>query len=98
MRESVFQASLIRTIQNLLPGSIVLKNDCDYMQGIPDLSIYYGPKWCYLEVKASKDAPHRPNQDYYINYANQCGSFGRFIYPENVQQTLQEMIAYFKKI
>ena len=65
MKESAFQASLIRTIKNLLPGCIVLKNDPSYIQGIPDLIILDGVTWACLEVKNSSDAPRRPNQDLY---------------------------------
>lgn len=95
--ENVFQASLIRTIKNLLPGCIVLKLDPNYIQGIPDLLVLYGITWAALECKRSEDAPHRPNQDYYIN-AMDTMSFATFVYPENVQQVLKDMIEYFNYI
>lgn len=95
--ENVFQASLIRTIKNLLPGCIVLKLDPNYIQGIPDLLILYGFTWAALECKKTKDAPHRPNQDYYINAMNTM-SFATFVYPENVQQVLEDMIKYFNYV
>jgi len=66
-RESQYQASLIRTIKNLLPGCIVLKGPSDYIQGIPDLIILYGPSWAALEVKKSENEPHQPNQDYSLD-------------------------------
>lgn len=95
--ENVFQASLIRTIKNLLPGCIVLKLDPNYIQGIPDLLVLYGITWAALECKRSEDAPHQPNQDYYIN-AMDTMSFATFVYPENVQQVLKDMIEYFNYI
>ncbi len=95
--ENVFQASLIRTIKNLLPGCIVLKLDSNYIQGIPDLLILYGITWVALECKKNENASHRPNQDYYVKTMNSM-SFATFVYPENVQQVLEEMINYFNYI
>lgn len=96
-KENVFQASLIRTIKNMLPGCIVLKLDPNYMQGIPDLLILHGLAWAALECKKSENAPHQPNQDFYVNKMNRM-SFAAFIYPENIQQVLQDMIAHINRI
>lgn len=96
-KENVFQASLIRTIKNMLPGCIVLKLDPNYMQGIPDLLILHGLAWAALECKKSENAPHQPNQDFYVNKMNRM-SFAAFIYPENTQQVLQDMIAHINHI
>lgn len=97
MRENAFQASLIRTIKNLLPGCIVLKLDPNYLQGIPDLLILHGITWAGLEVKKSEDAPHRPNQDFYVE--KMLGmSFASFVYPENVQQVLSDMVGWFNYV
>lgn len=95
--ENVFQASLIRTIKNLLPGCIVLKLDPNYIQGIPDLLILYGITWAALECKKTENSPHRPNQDYYVKAMNTM-SFATFVYPENVQQVLKDMIDYFNYV
>lgn len=95
--ENVFQASLIRTIKNLLPGCIVLKLDPNYIQGIPDLLVLHGITWVALECKRSEDSPHRPNQDYYVEAMNSM-SFATFVYPENVQQVLHDMVAWFNYI
>lgn len=95
--ENVFQASLIRTIKNLLPGCIVLKLDPNYIQGIPDLLILYGITWAALECKKTENSPHRPNQDYYVKTMSTM-SFATFVYPENVQQVLKDMIDYFNYI
>ena len=93
--ENVFQASLIRTLKNVFPGCIVLKNDPNYIQGIPDLLVLYGPKWIALECKRSADEPHRPNQDYYIDLMDKM-SFARFIYPENCQSVLEQALLFFE--
>lgn len=95
MRESKFQATLIRTIKNLLPGAIVLKGPSDYIQGIPDLIILFGPSWAALECKKGADEEHQPNQDYYIDVMNRM-SFARFIYPENTEQVLNDLVNYLR--
>lgn len=95
-KESDFQSDLIKQIKKDLPQSIVLKNDPEYKQGIPDLLVVNGNKYAFLEVKKSRDEPHQPNQDYYIDKAKR-ESFGDFIFPENKQQILMEMYDYFNQ-
>lgn len=95
MKESDFQAKLIKKLKEQYPGCIVLKNDSSYIQGIPDLSIFYKKKWAMLEVKDSETASHRPNQDRYIEQADEM-SFARFIFPENEQEVLNDLEKTFR--
>ncbi len=88
--ENQFQASLIKDLKKLFPGSKIAKNDANQIQGFPDLTILYQNKWAVLECKKSKDAPHRPNQDYYVSWGKR-NSFGSFIYPENREEVLSEL-------
>jgi len=88
--ESKFQAQLIKDLKGMFPGAIVLKNDPNYLQGIPDLTIFWGPNWATLEVKRSAKANHQPNQDYYVGVMDDM-SFSRFIYPENKEEVLYEL-------
>lgn len=97
MKESAFQASLIRTIKNLLPGCIVLKLDPSYIQGIPDLLVLHGITWVALETKKSENASHRPNQEYYVKKMSEM-SYATFVYPENVQQVLKDIVDWFDYI
>ena len=90
MLESKFQKELIDDIKARFPGAIVLKNDPNYIQGMPDLTIFYGDKWATLEVKKSETASHQPNQDYYVQTMNKM-SFSAFIYPENKEEVLYDM-------
>ena len=90
MRESKFQADLIKELKIIFPGCIVLKTDPTYIQGIPDLLILYRKKWAALECKRSADANHQPNQDYYISKLDRM-SFAAFICPENKEDILDEL-------
>lgn len=97
MKESAFQASIIRTIKNLCPGCIVLKNDAGYIQGIPDILVLYGVTWAALEFKKSENAPRRPNQEYYVDKMSKM-SYAAFIYPANTETVLREMLDHFDRI
>jgi hypothetical protein len=94
-KENKFQANLIREIKERFDGCVVLKNDANYIQGIPDLSVMYGDKWAMLECKKSANEKHQPNQDYYVEHCDSM-SFARFIYPENKEETLDAMEEFFK--
>lgn len=88
--ERDFQAKLIKELKQIFKGCIIMKNDSSYIQGIPDLIILYRNKWAALEVKKSEDAPHRPNQEYYVELMDEM-SFASFIYPENKEEVLYEL-------
>lgn len=90
MKESKFQSDLIREIKDRFKGAIVLKNDANYIQGIPDLIILYEDRWAALECKRSLTASHRVNQDYYVNLMNSM-SYASFISPENKEEVLYEI-------
>ena len=93
--ESTFQAGLVRDIYRLFPGCMVLKLDPVYIQGMPDLLVLYGSRWAVLECKRSKDAVHKPNQDYYVSLLDGM-SFARFIFPENKEEVLHELQSAFQ--
>ena len=95
MRESKFQAKLIKDIKERLPDCIVLKNDPTYLQGIPDLTLLNNDKWATLEVKKSANATHQPNQDYYVEMMDRM-SFSRFVYPENRDAVFSDLIDYLE--
>lgn len=95
MKESVFQAKLIREIKKRFPGAIVLKNDPNYIQGFPDLTVLYKDRWAVLEIKQSEKASHQPNQNFYILQADKM-SVGRFVYPENMMEVLDDLARSFQ--
>lgn len=90
MLERDYQARLIKRIQHEFPGSIVMKTDPDYIQGIPDLLILFRDRWAALECKKEKKAKRRPNQEYYVSLMNDM-SFASFIYPENEEDVIYEL-------
>lgn len=87
MKESEFQKRLIKKLELLYPGCVILKNDSSYLQGIPDLVIFYNDRWAMLEVKANAKSPVRVNQPYYVETLNRM-SFASFIYPSNEEEVL----------
>lgn len=95
MRENKFQSDLIKELKLIFPGCVVLKNDCNYLQGFPDLTIFYKDKWAVLECKKQAGAPTRPNQEYYVDVLNEM-SFSRIIYPENKEEVLRELQQTFR--
>lgn len=94
-KESAFQKGLINDLKKRFPGCMVLKNDPNYIQGIPDLLVLYEGRWAALECKKAKQASHQPNQDYYVERMNKM-SFSRFVYPENKENVLDELQQSFQ--
>lgn len=86
--ENRYQASLIKKLTEM--GCFVLKNDADYLPGVPDLTVFYKDRWACLEVKKSKSASARPNQSYYVELLDSM-SYAAFIYPENEDEILDEL-------
>lgn len=95
MKESQFQSQLIKKLKKIFPGCVVLKNDPEYIQGFPDLTIFYNDRWAVLECKQSANSHHQPNQDFYISTLDAM-SFGRFISPENEEEVLNDLQSAFR--
>lgn len=94
MKESQFQAELIKDLKDLFPGCLVIKNDPNYIQGIPDLLVLHGPNWIALECKRSAREATQPNQQWYIEVMNDM-SFAAFIYPENREEIIHAICDAF---
>lgn len=90
MLESKFQADLISELRIMFPGCYILKNDPNYIQGIPDLLILYQNRWAALEVKKNRQAHLQPNQRWYIDTFNRM-SFAAVIYPDNKEEVLDAL-------
>lgn len=94
MLERDYQKKLVKKLKDIFPGCIVLKNDAQLKQGIPDLLVLYNDKWAALEVKKSADASHQPNQDSKVQTMNDM-SYASFIYPENEELVFSELKEVF---
>lgn len=89
-RESKFQSELIQELEELFPGCIILKNDANYIQGFPDLTILTKFGWAVLECKRSIHEPYQPNQEYYLEICDDM-AFASMICPENREAVLYEL-------
>jgi len=94
MLENRFKTKLVKELEDLFSGCIILHMDPNEIQGIPDLLILYKNKWAALEGKKTATASIRPNQEYYVELMNNM-SFASFIYPENKDEVLDELYLYF---
>ena len=95
MLENNFQSKLIKELKAMFPGCVITKNDPNYIQGFPDITILYKNNWAVLECKRSIDAVKQPNQEHYVGMLNEM-SFSRFIYPENKEEVLNDLQRAFK--
>lgn len=94
MLERDYQKKLVKKLKDIFPGCIIVKNDAQLKQGIPDLLVLYKDKWVALEVKKSENASHRPNQDGFVQRMNDM-SYATFIYPENEEKIFSELKEVF---
>lgn len=94
MTEAQYQKKVLRTLKDLFPGCVLLKNDSSYLQGVPDWILLFGSCWGMLEIKQSSSARRRPNQEHYIRQFRDM-SFAAFICPENEEAVLNELQTAF---
>jgi hypothetical protein len=85
-----FKAEFIATLRKRYPASIILMNDANYLQGIPDVLMLVHDTWAAFEIKARRTAKRQPNQEAYVNLMDGM-SFASFVYPENAQDVLDAL-------
>lgn len=90
MTEAQYQAKLIKKIEHLFPGCMVMKTDPKQRQGLPDLLVLHGHRWAALEVKLTPTSDIQPNQEYYVQLMDDL-SYGSFICPETEEEVLNEL-------
>jgi len=95
MTENRYQAKLIKKLEKMFPGCLIMKTSTDHVQGLPDLLILWRQYWAALEVKPFEDAPSQPNQGHYIRTLDEM-SFAAYIYPENEEEVLSALQQAFK--
>lgn len=94
MDERRYQNKLIKKLRFIFAGCLIIPNDPQVNQGIPDLLVLHRDRWAMLEVKAHADAPIRPNQEYYVEEYNAM-SFAAFVFPENEHEVLYDLKKFF---
>lgn len=94
MTENQYQARLIKKLRLRYPDCVILKNDASYLQGIPDLVIFKGSRYAFLEVKADETSKVQVNQPFYVELLNSM-SFAAFIFPSNERNVLRELDKVF---
>jgi hypothetical protein len=94
--ENEYKRGLKKRIETRFPGCLVLKNDEQLRQGIPDMIILFGSRYAIVEVKRSIDASWRPNQEYYLEFVSNMGGIAFFICPENEREVLDEIQRAFE--
>jgi hypothetical protein len=91
--ERDYQAKLIKKLERMFPDCLILKNDPGYRQGIPDLSIFVGGRYAFLEVKSSEPLSEddwEPNQQWYLAKLNAMW-YASVIYPANERAVLRAL-------
>ncbi len=90
-KESKFKGELYKEIRERFPGSEVLPNDANYLQGIPDATVYFpNGRYFLLEGKKEAKASRQPNQEYYVN-ESPLSANAMFVSPENKDEVLEEL-------
>lgn len=88
--ESQYRIGLIQRIQDRWPECVILPQDPQKNQGIPDIVILFRRCWAGLELKRKSSSSRRPNQEYYVGRFREM-SFGAIICPENEDEVLNEL-------
>lgn len=88
--ERDFQPKLKDEIRDRLPGCVIIKQDPNQLQGVPDLLVLFEDKWALLETKRASNSSKRPNQPYYVDKFNRM-SFSAFVNPDNMDEVLDDM-------
>lgn len=89
--ESQFQKWFVEEqLEKEFPGSMVVRGNSAWRQGVPDWMLLHGPHWAALELKRDKKAAKQPNQPFYIEKMNAM-SYASFVYPENALEVVREI-------
>ena len=96
MLEKDFQSHLKHELTTRFPGCLVLKQDPNMRQGIPDLLVLYEDRWAALETKRLPKSKRQPNQEYYVDKMGDM-SYSAFVNPENIDEVLRDLQSAFRR-
>ena len=88
--EGKFKRELIEDLKKNFPGCMVLRQDPQQHQGIPDILVLYGDRWAALETKAEPKSVRRPNQPQKVEMMNSM-SYAAFVNPSNKGEVLNDL-------
>lgn len=74
-------------LKRRFPGCMIIKQDPNQIQGIPDLLVLFEDKWASLETKRDRSSTKQANQDYYVEKMNGM-SFSSFVNPDNFEEVI----------
>lgn len=95
-KESDFKTNFYKEIKTKFPGTEVLPNDPNLIQGFPDATVYLpNGKYMLLEGKRHTNAARQRNQDYYVN-ESPLSPNAMYAYPENKKEVLAEIERRYK--
>ena len=95
-KEAEFKSQLYKKIRERFPGSEVLPNDANHVQGIPDATVYFpNGRYMMLEGKRAETSSRRPNQKYYVQ-ESPLSQNAMFVHPENEEEVLSELERRYK--
>lgn len=90
-KESQFKGELYNEIRERFPGSEVVPNDANYIQGFPDGTVLFpNGRYFLLEGKKTEKSSRRPNQEYYVE-ESPLSPNAAFVSPENKEEVLAEL-------
>jgi hypothetical protein len=91
--EGDFKTDTLKELKREFPGCLILKNDESYQQGIPDVVIFWGRHYAFLEFKRKEPTSAkdwRPNQEWFLEQINEMG-FASVIYPANKREVIDAL-------
>lgn len=91
--ESEFKPQFHSNLERLFPGCVLLKQDAEFTQGIPDTLMLFEHMWAAFEVKRKMPtslSDFRPNQPWWLARLNEM-SYAACVYPENEQEVLNDL-------
>ena len=91
-REANFQAKFIKWARGKGFKCYKQQMNATTRAGTPDLFMFKEGWWGWVEFKKSKNSPKRPGQQQNIDWAQE-NSWGKFVYPENFDETKEELEA-----
>lgn len=92
-KESKFEQHVVKRIEKMYPGAMVLKVHPNYRPGFPDRIALYGDHYYVFETKREANAPFQPNQQYYIDSINAMSRYSgsTVVHPGNEKEFFDEI-------